>query len=84
MKMNLSRTVAHKGQCNKNGLLQTKKDRMQTKKTGCKQKTKTCHDVNKKDRMQKKRIWKLKRKWNNVERARADTRLSIFGVNEAN
>ena len=49
--------MAHKGQCNKNGLLQTKKigckqkDRMQTKKTGYKQKrsdankTKTCHDA---------------------------------------
>ena len=41
------------------------KDRMQTKKIGCKQ----------------KRICKLKRKWNNVERARADTMLPIFRVN---
>ena len=41
---------------------------MQTKKIGCKQ----------------KRICKLKRKRNNVERARADTRLAIFRVNEAN
>ena len=45
------------------------------KKIGCKQKTKTCHDVNKTDR---------KRKWNNVERARADTGLAIFRANEAN
>ena len=29
---------------------------MQTKKIGCKQKTKTCHDANKKDRMQTKKI----------------------------
>ena len=57
---------------------------MQTKKTGCKQKTKTCHDVNKKDRMQRKKGLQTKKKWNNVERARADTRLAIFRVNEAN
>ena len=57
---------------------------MQTKKIGCKQKTKTCHDANKKDRMQAKKVCKLKRKWNNVEKARADTRLAIFRVNEAN
>ena len=47
-KMNLSRMVAHKGQCNKKWFAANKKDRMQTKKVGCKQKTKTCHDVNKK------------------------------------
>ena len=29
---------------------------MQTKKIGCKRKTKTCHDANKKDRMQTKKI----------------------------
>ena len=84
MKMNLSRTVAHKGQCNKKWFAANKNDRMQTKKIGCKQKTKTCHDVNKKDRMQTKKDLQTKRKWNNVERARADTRLAIFRVNEAN
>ena len=45
MKMNLSRTVAHKGQCNKKWFAANKKDRMQTKKIGCKQKTKPCHEV---------------------------------------
>ena len=73
-----------------------KKDRMQTKKIGCNQKDRM--QTNKKDRMQtkkirckqkkigciQKRICKLKRKWNNVERARADTRLAIFRVNKAN
>ena len=54
-KMNLSRTVAHKGQCNKKWFAANKKDRMQTKKIGCKEKTKTCHDVNKKDRIQTKK-----------------------------
>ena len=29
---------------------------MQTKKIGCNQKTKTCHDANEKDRMQTKKI----------------------------
>ena len=58
---------------------------MQTKKIECKQKTKTCHDVNKKDSMQtKKDLQTKKKKWNNVERASADTRLAIFRVNEAN
>ena len=47
-------------------------------------KTKTCHDVNKNDRMQTKKDLQTKKKWNNVERARADTRLAIFRVNEAN
>ena len=32
--------VAHKGQCNKKWFAANKKDRMQTKKIGCKQKTK--------------------------------------------
>ena len=84
MKMNLSRTVAHKGQCNKKWFAANKKDRMKTKKIGCKQKTKTCHDANKKIGCKQKRICKLKRKWNNVERERAGTRLAIFRVNEAN
>ena len=64
---------------------------MQTKKIGCKQKDRmqTKKDnANKKPKpvtMQTKKIGcKLKRKWNNVERARADTRLAIFRVNEAN
>ena len=35
---------------------------MQTKKIGCKQKTKTCHDANKKDRMQTKKDLQTKRK----------------------
>ena len=56
------------------------KDRMQTKKIGCKQKR---SDANKKEGCKQKRICKLKRKWNNVERARADTRLAIFRLNEA-
>ena len=74
-----------------------KKDRMQTKKIRCKQKDRMQTNkidrmqTNKKDRMQtkkigciQKRICKLKRKWNNVQRARADTRLAIFRVNKAN
>ena len=83
--------VAHKGQCNKKWFATNKKDRMQTKKIGCKQKR---SDANKKPKpvtmqtkkigCKQKRICKLKRKWNNVERARADTRLAIFRVNEAN
>ena len=54
---------------------------MQTKKIGCKQKR---SDANKKEGCKQKRICELKRKWNNVERERADTRLAIFRVNEAN
>ena len=77
-KMNLSRTVAHKGQCNKKWFAANKKDRMQTKKIGCEQKNQNL------SRRKQKRICKLKRKWNNVERARADTRLAIFRVDEAN
>ena len=57
------------------------KDRMQTEKIGCKQ---IRSDANKKEGRKQKRICKLKRKWNNVERARADTRLAIFHLNEAN
>ena len=52
-------------------------DRMQTKKQNlsrCKQK----------DRMQTKKDLQTKRKWNNVERPRANTSLAIFPVNEAN
>ena len=63
---------------------------METKKIGCKQKR---SDGNKKPKpvtmetkkigCKQKRICKLKRKWNNVEKARADTTLAIFRVNEA-
>ena len=42
--------------------MKTKKDRMQTKKIGCKQKAKTCHDANKKDRMQTKKDLQTKKK----------------------
>ena len=42
---NVVTTVAHKGQCDKKWFAANKKDRMQTKKIGCKQKTKTCHDA---------------------------------------
>ena len=52
-------TVAHKGQCNKKWFAANKKDRMQTKKIGCKQKrsdTNKKDNANKKDRMQTKRI----------------------------
>ena len=82
--MNLSCTVARKGQCNKKWFAANKKIGCKQKRSDANKKTKTCHDVNKKDRMQTKTIYKLKRKWNNVERARADTRLAIFRVNEAN
>ena len=34
----VTRTVAHKGQCNRKWFAANKKDRMQTKKIGCKQK----------------------------------------------
>ena len=54
-------TVAHKGQCNKKWFAANKKDRMQTKKIGCKQKTKTCPDANKKDRMQTKKDLQTKK-----------------------
>ena len=80
--------------CEQKRLDANKKDRMQTKKIGCKQNR---LDANKKDRMQtkkkdankkegykQKRICRLKKRWNNVERARADTRLAIFRVNKAN
>ena len=52
-------TVAHKGQCNKKWFAGNKKDRMQTKKIGCKQNrsdTNKKDNANKKDRMQTKRI----------------------------
>ena len=54
MKMNLSRTVAHKGQCNKKWFAANKK-------IGYKQKNKTCHDVKKKDRMQTKKDLQTKK-----------------------
>ena len=62
MNMNMSRMVAHKGQCNKKWFAVNKKDRMQTKKIEYKQKTKPCHDVNKKDRMQTKKDLQTKKK----------------------
>ena len=46
-------TVAHKGQCNKKWFAANKKDMMQTKKIGWKQKR---SNANKKDRMQTKKI----------------------------
>ena len=42
--------------CKQKRLDANKKDRMQTKKIGCNQKTKTCHDANTKDRMQTRKI----------------------------
>ena len=57
-------TVAHKGQCNKKWFAGNKKDRMQTKKIGCKQKrsdTNKKDNVNKKDRMQTKKIMQTKK-----------------------
>ena len=62
--------MAHKGQCNKKWFAANKKDRMQTKKIGCKQKRSDTNkkimqtkkigcnkkgNANKKDRMQTKR-----------------------------
>ena len=57
-------TVAHKGQCNKKWFAANKKDRMQTKKIGCKQKRSDANkkdNANKKDRMQTKKIMQTKR-----------------------
>ena len=51
-------TVAHKGQCNKKWFAANKKDRMQTKKIGCKQKR---SDTNKQDRIQTKKIMQTKK-----------------------
>ena len=51
--------MAHKGQCNKKWFAANKKDRMQTKKIGCKQKR---SDGNKKDRMQTKKDLQTKKK----------------------
>ena len=51
-------TVAHKGQCNKKWFAKNKKDRMQAKKIGCKQKRSDANkkdNANKKDRMQTKK-----------------------------
>ena len=62
-------TVAHKGQCNKKWFAANKKDRMQTKKIGCKQKRSDTNkkdnankkdNENKKDRMQTKKIMEKK------------------------
>ena len=52
-------TVARKGQCNIKWFAANKKDRMQTKNVGCKQKRYDANkkdNANKKDRMQTKKI----------------------------
>ena len=57
-------TVAHKGQCNKKSFAANKKDRIQTKKIGCKQKrsdTNKKDNANKKDRMQTIKIMQTKK-----------------------
>ena len=57
-------TVAHKGQCNKKLFAANKKDRMQTKKIGCKQKRSDVNkkdNANKKDRMQTQKIMQTKK-----------------------
>ena len=76
--------MAHKGQYNKKWIAANKKDWMQTKKSDAIKKPKPVTMQTKKIGCKQNRICKLKLKWNNVERARADTRLAIFRVNEAN
>ena len=68
----------------KNGLLKTKKIGCKQKRSDANKKPKPVKMQTKKIGCKQKRICKLKRKWNNVERARADTKLAIFRVNEAN